>query len=119
MHDLPQVDIDEGRDLVLLLDETGLPVKGAYWLWETQHRQWRLFIISADARDGLGECYRRAGEAGARLDLTRVDFKTPDDPLFRVLSRAVRAEGICDMRMTDSLFNNIHIEDLLVYRLAA
>jgi hypothetical protein len=116
---LVETDIEAGRAFVELLDRIGIIVKGAFWLYAGDADRWRLVIATDKAKAGSRELYLEAIKAGARIDLTSVDFQSPDTPLFKAISEMIHVEGLGQIRMSQNAFNGVYVQDALVYRTAA
>ena len=116
---LVESDIEAGRDFVELLDRIAVPVVGAFWLYRPDAKRWRLVIVSNEARQGSKDLYLRVIDAGAKIDLTNVEFQPPETALFKALGGMVRVDGLAEVRMQQSTFNGVYVEDALIYRLAA
>lgn len=111
--------IKAGAEFVKLLDRIGVPVSGAFWLYQPDADRWRLVIVTDEAREGARSLYLKAIEAGAEIDLADVDFQPPESAVFRALGGLIRVDGLSQVRMRQNSFNGVYVEDALVYRLAA
>lgn len=112
-------DIRAGSDFVKLLDQIGVPVAGAFWLYQPDAARWRLVIISDEARKGSKELYLKAINAGAEIDMSSVEFQPPESAVFRALGSMLHIDGLGEVRMRQNTFGGVYVEDALVYRLAA
>lgn len=117
--ELVESDIQAGSEFVSLLDAAGVPVNGAFWLYQHDAERWRLIIVTEEARRGSKDLYLKAINAGAALDLSNVEFQPPESAVFRALGGLVRIDGLGRVRMRQNTFNGVYVEDALVYRLAA
>lgn len=116
---LVELDIIAGRELVMSLDQAGIGIVGAFWLYMTEADQWKLLIVTHDAASGARALYRKAIELHQALDLTKVQFVPPSTPVFKALSGAMRITGLDNVRLTNNMLNGVYVDDALVYRLAA
>ena len=116
---LVEADIEAGRDLVRALDQAGVPIVGAFWLYVADIESWKLLIVTRQAERGARDLYHKAIEQKSDLDLTKVQFVPPSTPVFKALSGAMRIEGLANMRLTKNMLNGVYVDDALVYRLAA
>ena len=112
-------DIDAGRQFVQFLDDQAVEVRGAFWLYQPDAERWRLVVVTPEAERGSKDLYLKAINAGANIDMARVDFQPPSSAIFRALGSMIRVDGLAKMRMKQNTFNGVYIEDALVYRLAA
>ncbi|MFN3536166.1 MAG: hypothetical protein ACK4Y4_01810 [Brevundimonas sp.] len=116
---LVEADIQAGSEFVKLLDEVGIPVQGAFWLYQADAARWRLVIVTDEARRGAKELYLKAINAGAAIELSKVEFQPPESAIFRALGGMIHIAGLGQVRMQQNTFNGVYVEDALVYRLAA
>lgn len=112
-------DIRAGSDFVELLDRIGIPVSGAFWLYQPDASRWRLVIVTEEARKGAKELYLKAINAKAAIDMANVEFQPPESAIFRALGSIIHIDGISQVRMRQNTFNGVYVEDALIYRLAA
>lgn len=112
-------DIRAGSEFVELLDKIGVPVTGAFWLYQPDASRWRLIIVTGEARKGAKELYLKAINAGAAIDMSNVEFQPPESAVFRALGGMIHIEGMGEVRMRQNTFGGVYVEDALVYRLAA
>ena len=119
-------DIDAGRDLVRLLDESRFPVSAAAWIYFPDIEEWRLVIGTPRACEKLQDAYLdmavamdAMGDLRKRIDLARVKLVPPTDRMLQAMGRAVSAPGLHTIHFRKSVINGIYIDDALIYRLAA
>jgi hypothetical protein len=119
--------IDAGADLTTKLDEIGLPVTSAFWLFVPEMNEWRLLFASPEVRTtgprGVYEKIRQAiedlGAKAATVPLSVVGVLDPNEDLVRLLRTAVRAEaGLNRIRFSKNVINGHFIDDALIYRAA-
>jgi hypothetical protein len=115
--------IDYGKRLIACLDKSKFTLVGALWLYYPNSDEWKLLFISPLV-DLLGpkRCYDIVIEVLEDLGITlevlnEISLLSPKDSLFQLLRRAIRAEGISEIRFAKNTINNTFIEDALIYRL--
>jgi hypothetical protein len=110
-----------GSALLTALEETGVEVRSAFWLFESEKGGWRL-VLSMPLVDREGT--RAAYEAIRRvlphaLYLRNISPVSPNDETVRLISSAVRVEDkgrVAPVRFTNNTINNVLIEDAVIYR---
>lgn len=121
---LVEAEIETGRRATQALDDAGLKVPGTFWLYYPEAEEWRFVTVTPIVdSDGPLEAYSRIDKAlrpiAERLPLSRVVALSPKDRLFRALRKAAKTgPGIsAGTRLSRSVFNDVFIEDALIYRL--
>ena len=120
--------IELGKRLIQRLDTSGFQVTAAFWYYFSEPEQWRLVIASPTVESqGRQAAYaeihkiQRRGR-GVRLPLLSVSEITavsPNDPLVKLLSSAIRTgPGIAGIAFSRNVINGIYIEDAYIYRLS-
>ena len=124
--ELVEDDIKAADALVDLLEEKDFPLKAALWLFQAAAERWRFVLCPVEKRKDPTTFYKdfarvvnATGHPREFLDLNRVDIVTEESPLIKVLGRAIRVEGRSHMRVQDSSFNGVFLEDALIYKLSA
>lgn len=119
--------VDVGAELTKKLDEIGLPITAALWLFVPELNEWRLLFASPEVdRKGSRAVYdkiRQAidqleGKAGA-VPLSSIGLIDADADLLRLLKVAVRAgPDVNRIRFSKNVVNGHFIDDALIYRVA-
>jgi hypothetical protein len=120
--------IDAGAELTKKLDESGLPVTAALWLFVSDLNEWRLLFASPEVgtkgpRDVYEKIQRAIGQLGDRasaVPLSVVGLLDADADLVRLLKVAVRTTGpgLSRIRFSKNVINGHFIDDALIYRAA-
>ena len=93
---LTEAMIEAGAQLTSKLDEIGLPVTAAFWLYVTDLNEWRLVFASPEvSSNGSRAVYEKIRRAVAELSgegiaLSNIGVLDPDADLVRLLKFAVR-----------------------------
>ena len=113
--------VDAGGKLLTALEESGVEVRSAFWLFESEKGGWRLVLsMPLVDREGSRAAYdaiRRVLPPG--LYLRHIAPVSPKDETVRLISNAVRVEGKgrgAPIRFTNNTINNVLIEDAVIYR---
>ncbi|MCC6357413.1 MAG: hypothetical protein IT450_01605 [Phycisphaerales bacterium] len=124
---LVDTEIERGRRLIQAMDERGIGVSMALWLYHEESSEYWL-TIAGKFVDELGkhEAYLRIARIltetglGEELPLRRVQVVFPDEPLVRSIRKLVKtpAKGLVGFRLSRSHVNGIAISDGYVYRAA-
>jgi hypothetical protein len=115
--------IEGGANLLQALDQAGVTVTSALWLYDQDSEVWRL-LIATPLFDEFGpmEAYRRIQEVLAReqhsIDLLDISARSPSDAIIEAIHSAVQTvPGISQIWFTGSNVNGVHINDAYIYRL--
>lgn len=118
-------DIDAAGRLVTFLDEHGLRVRGALWLYDSDAERWRFVIAFQECRKDVTSFYLDVAKATAKanaedlLDLSRVDIVDSERSIFTALKGVIAVEGNGRVRFSKNRINGVYLEDALIYRLSA
>lgn len=122
---LTEAMIEAGAQLTSKLDEIGLPVTAAFWLYVTDLNEWRLVFASPEvSSNGSRAVYEKIRRAVAELSgegiaLSNIGVLDPDADLVRLLKFAVRTgPGVNRIRFSKNVINGHFIDDALIYRAA-
>lgn len=123
---LVDADVEMGRELLRILDETKFPVTAAAWIYFPDIEEWRLVIRTPKAEKNLQQALLELavslderGDLRKRLDLSRVKLVPPKDKMLAAMGSIVKVEGISSIRFSRNVINGVLIDDALIYRLAA
>ena len=119
-------DVEMGRELLRILDETKFPVTAAAWIFFPDIEEWRLVIRTPKAEKNLQQALLELavslderGDLRRRLDLSRVRLVPPKDKMLAAMGSVVRVEGTSNIRFARNVINGVVVDDALIYRLAA
>lgn len=124
METVPLVDsqIADGARIVGALDNAGVRLDAALWLYTSDTGSWRLLLATplVDTA-GPARTYQRVQSALARMDLdhllSSVSAVSPRSPFIRALRRAFRTgPGIASIRLTASTIDGTYVDDAHLYR---
>jgi hypothetical protein len=117
--------IEAGAEVTKALDNTGVPVSAAFWFFEPEINEWRLFFASPEVpTNGPRKFYERIQLAldqlaskGAAAPLSTIGLLDPNSELVQLLKAAIRTgPGINRIRFSKNAINGHFIEDALIYR---
>ena len=118
---------DAGATLTQRLDESGLPLSAAFWLFDSELNEWRLVFASPEIRTkGTRSVYQRIqlaiqelGPLSAAVPFSAISLLAPDSDLVRKLSSTLHTGyGLSRIRFSRNVAQGRFIEDALVYRAA-
>lgn len=120
---LVEMDINEGKMLIEMLDSTEFLVSAALWLYFSEPGEW-LFVIASDYidKEGPKKAYSYIQSILenmklSRLSLQNISVLSTANDLIQVLSIAIKTgPGISGIRFTRNVINNFLIEDAYIYR---
>ena len=123
---LVDADVEMGRELVQVFDESGFPVTGAAWIYFPDLEDWCLVIRTPEAAKNLQEAYLKMavamdekGNLRQRLNLARIKLVPPSDRMLQAIGTVVQAAGPDPLRLSPNVVDGIYIDEALIYRLAA
>ena len=117
--------IEAGAELTAKLDESGLLVTAAFWLFMPDVNEWRLLFASPEVRSkGPRRVYRQIQEAvsklgpdGAAVPLSVIGVLDDAAELPRLLKYAIQTgAGVGRIRFSKNVINGHFIDDALIYR---
>lgn len=115
-----------GAELTRRLDDAGLTISAALWLYDPESNYWRLIIASPEVSSkGLKTIYkevqkvlRMISEAQSVISLKDVSVVDSGNSLISLLKMAVKTgKGISGIRFSRNMINGTLIEDTYIYRL--
>jgi hypothetical protein len=122
---LVSIDFERGEEVLKVLDDAGLRIKVALWLFSPDHDDWRL-VLASPQLDGAGvrhpyglvnEALRNAGYPIEKKPL--IWIMPMNDPFIRDLrKRFSKAKNVEGMRLGLQTIGNWFIEDAYVYRIS-
>jgi hypothetical protein len=119
--------IEAGARLTAKLDEMGLSVAAAMWLFMIESNEWRLLIASPElATGGPQAVYRKIegarqalGDKAAAAPMSVIGLLDPNDQLVQLLRTALKtSSAVSRVRFSKNAINGHFIEDALIYRIA-
>lgn len=116
--------IEAGARLTAQLDEAGVPIVAALWLFQPEINEWRLLFASPEVgTQGPRAVYAKVRQAldGAgdpRLPLSNIGVTDTDDDLVRLLKAIRTGPGIARIRFSKNVLEGHFIDDALIYRAA-
>jgi hypothetical protein len=127
-HELSEEKLEAGRECLELLDEYGLGVQGAVWIYIDGLKEWRFYIVTSLIDiDGLVETFNRIEKLlGLRfnnpnLSIDDLHLGSPNDLMFSTMANVIAAKGTSLIELENVLIQNerarVLIEHAYVYRL--
>lgn len=123
------LEIEQGLQLVRVLDEAKFPVSAALWLFSSDLERWRFVIATTNLPQQIAQRQLEAATIVAKwkedhdgdqiLDLARVRFVSDTDQLISGLGKVMKLEGLSEVRFSNNMINGVFVEDAIVHRLAA
>lgn len=122
---LVENDIEGGRRLVEELDQRGIRVSAALWLYLDEEEEYRLLLALREVdMNGPLAAYKLVRSAltsmpeDTRPLFTNISVVSPSDARIQAIGSAVKTgPGIENIRFSRNVVNNMYIEDALIYRL--
>ena len=120
--------IEAGAQLTQKLDDLGMPISVAMWLFMPDINEWRLFFASPKlSTTGPREVYMQIEEArkalgsqAERVPLSVIGLMDTNHQLVQTLGSALpTGPGVSRVRFSKNVVNGHFIDDALIYRSAA
>ena len=120
---LVNIDIEEGKKVIDLLDRSGMQISSAFWLYLTEIQEWRLMLATPDI-DTLGrkKTYAKILELlnqhleSIDMPLDAISIISPNQDLNKHLRTVMdKGKGISG-RFSGIVVNGTLIEDTYLYR---
>ena len=118
--------IDKGRHLLRRLDEEGVDVRSALWVFNSEHRGWtlRLAAWNTGLEDFAGRIFQILDEDPERSpSLDELSLFAPADPLVSddngLPDRAVYAVNMFEKQLGSGMVGAEFFEDAYIYQVAA
>ncbi len=116
-------DLAIGSELLHALDDSGLSISVALWLYSSEYDDWRFVLASrrldaAKASEAYGFVHDALTAAGISLERTpALLILRISDPFIRALRRIfAKVKNVEGMRLGGQLIGDQFVEDALVYR---
>lgn len=125
--DLNKQLIDAGAKLVQSLDKKGLSPDAAFWLYSSDTKAWRLFLVEARLGEAgpkgvyrqIQKVMKELPEESHVLSLSDIGLLRSDAPFVQRLRTALRkGRNVAGTRLMNNVVNGKLIEDAYIYRIA-
>jgi len=119
--------VEAGAELTRKLDEAGLHINAALWLFVPEINEWRLLFASPEvSAQGSRKVYEQIrlaleqlGNKASAAPLSVIGLLDQNADLVKVLKNAIRTSpGIGRIRFSKNVLNGHFIEDALIYPVA-
>jgi len=120
---LVDIDINRGSQILTALDNAGLKIRVALWIFTSEYEDWRLVLSSPNFVDRTLQNRRRVNEAldAANVPAERVPptlLMRSSNPFIKDLRRIFgKARHIEGMRLGPQMIGDRWVEDAYVYRI--
>ena len=122
---LVDADVELGRQVVEALDASDLRARAAFWFYEPDAGEWRLFLgASMVDKEGpkaaLSEISKALETRGLRdrLPLYRISAVGLKTSIVKALRRVIKTgSDISGVRVTNNVVNGVLIHDAYIYRM--
>lgn len=120
--------LEAGARLTAKLDEVGLSVAAAMWLFMTESNEWRLIFASPELPTAgphavyrkIEEARQALGDEAAAAPMSVIGLLNPSDELVQLFRTALKTSGgVAHVRFSKNAINGHFIEDALIYRIAS
>lgn len=116
--------VDLGKNTLLALDQAGMDVPAAFWLFDDEGQLWR-FTIAAPTVDAQGSHAVYEGITVALkgrpdvLPLREIYVVSPSHPLVSLVQIAVNTpgRGVSGISFSGNVVNGTRIPDMYIYRM--
>lgn len=112
-------DIAAGGELVRFVCATEPDVAAAFWHYQSDSARWRLTIAIPSAGRDLMGLYMRVAAATLSLEIGKVAFVTPEEPIARAMAHLSRTTPERQGPVIGALIDGVYIDDAWIYALPA
>jgi hypothetical protein len=119
--------IEAGAELTRKLDESGVPIVAALWLFLPDANEWRLIFASPEVSAGgprkmyeqIQKALQELGQKASVIPLSMIGLLDATAELVQLLRIAARTgPGVVRIRFSKNVINGHFIDDALIYRVA-
>jgi hypothetical protein len=119
--------VEAGAELTKALDQTGVAVTTALWLFNPEVNEWRLLFGSPDTAvtgprrvyDHIRTAIQSLGERAQPVPLSSIGLLDPSSELVRLLRIAIQTgPSVAKIRFSKNSINGHFIDDALIYRVS-
>lgn len=123
---LTEAMIEAGEKLTHKLDELEVPTTAAFWFFDPEVNEWRLFFASPEAETSgprqvygkIRDALAQLGKYSASVPFSSVGLLDTDADLIRLLRMTVNTGGTINrIRFSKNVINGHYIDDALIYRM--
>jgi hypothetical protein len=115
-----------GKQLIQLLEKSGMQIESALWLNDPERSGWRLVLATKGASENLRGEYLKVSTILLRdqalstvISSSDVEIVAPNNKIIRLLSEGIGKSVRTRTRWERSTVKGTVIEDAFIYRLAA
>jgi hypothetical protein len=111
--------ISAGQALVRSLEGRNLKLSSAFWLFDPEQAQWRLYLASPEIETrGTRFAYEAASTVVSdALSLEDISFVSPRNEIVNAISKAIHTGGsIVGIRFSRNSINGHFIHDAYIYK---
>ena len=115
--------IESGAELLRRLNDVGLVVEAAFWLYYSESNKWKLQLVSLSVdtegqKGAYGKIWdvlygRPDGVSG--IESTDTVVLSPTEPLVMAIAGANAIHDLTSRRMSRANFAGTYVEDMYVY----
>ena len=113
-----------GKKLVEILDNSGFPISGALWIYQSDYGRWIFYLATSEVIiNGPKKAYKKLStilEKNKDLNIRLINIQILDesDMFIRLLKTAFKTENsITGIRVSGSSIAGMYIDDAYIYRL--
>lgn len=122
---LVNIDIEEGKKLLEILDKSSIKITSAFWFYLTEIEEWRLMLATKLIEEvGPQKAYTKLLENTNKhketidIPLEAITLISPNDPLNLLLKSAIKTgPKISGVRFSGNVINGVLIKDSYLYRI--
>lgn len=122
---LVNIDIEEGKKLLEMLDKTNMQITSAFWFYLQDIEEWRLiFATNLLDKEGPKKTYTKLLEIISQdikeinIPLEAISLISPNDSLNQLFRSAIQTgPGISGIRFSGNVINGSLIKDSYLYRI--
>ena len=110
-----------GHDLVDLLIDSGMPLRVAMWVHNTDTDSWRLWVVPGPELSDKREFYRRIATVISlnrdklpNLTVADIELMSDKHPAITALGKLMRVPRGGDVQVTDNKLNDYYLPNAVI-----
>jgi|SRR3989338_2310669 len=124
---LEDQDVERAKNLLKVMDKTGIKPESFLWYYLSDNQAWRLVISSSKFNNkSISDNYKefinrfKSNKYVREIGLENVTLVDSSDDLIKLLKTAIKTNphSISGIKFKSSNINNTYIDDAYIYRLS-
>jgi hypothetical protein len=113
--------VDAGHQLMTLLEQDGIPVRAAVWMYSADTNTWKLWIVPHTSITEKRDFYRRVATIISKnrtvlqgLDASDVEMIESNHPAMRALRSLFHVTKKSSVHLSNNLIGGVYLQDAII-----